>query len=241
MNNTNEQSELLTLQEAADLLGTSRSKVWRAKGEQTLQVDKTRINGRKVWTVERSELLRWARVWMDDSEFDAIGEQNETNELNRPNEQTEQVLNEENEQDEQVEHFELNDLNNPNNQNEHQLDVEGLCLAMMERVARSERRQVELEMELRKHRLLLSENAESLTQERAKKMEEESKFLAAQEAEKQAREAAEIAQREAEEIRAKFENSDKELQALKTEMAIKESKWEEARRPWYKKLFKKSS
>ena len=31
------------------------------------------------------------------------------------------------------------------------------------------------------------------------------------------------------------------LQALKTEMATKENQWQEARKPWYKKIFRKSS
>ena len=60
----NEANRPLTLQEAADHVGTSRSRLWRAMSDGHLNVEKRRVAGRNVWTVRESDLIEWAQEFL---------------------------------------------------------------------------------------------------------------------------------------------------------------------------------
>lgn len=91
---------------------------------------------------------------------------------------------------------------------------------LFDRLELSHRRQIFLEMQLQQSQRLLCEVNEDQHEREARAKEAEAKV--------------QQAQKEAERVKI-------ELESLKTEVAAKEIEWAEQRRPWYKKLFSKSS
>lgn len=208
----------LTIQEAADFLGTSRSRIWRATKRGEILAERERRGGRKVWTVLESDLLRWAKSWLESSELNAV------NGLNEHSEQVERSVNELNERSEHSERTNLNEAE----QTSPLSDV--VYLGLVDRLTYAERKATELEITLRQHQLLLAENAESLHEDRA----------AAQEAIAKKAEADSLREKALQEAaRAKVE-----LESLKAELSLtkaeNEKLWSEKRRPWYKRWFSKS-
>ena len=105
---------------------------------------------------------------------------------------------------------------------------------MLDRVARAERRAVELEFEMKKHRLLLAENAESVHEREAKIKETEAKFEELNEIVKDKDEERDIARAEAAQAKAEAEI----LRSKINEMTMEnENLWADKRRPWWKKMF----
>lgn len=90
-----------------------------------------------------------------------------------------------------------------------------------EKLLRSERRRIALEMELQQHQLLLAENAESLIEKSAQEK---------------------CSQERLEDTQTQLEKREQELQELELRVAQltseNESLWSEKRRPWWKKMFK---
>lgn len=98
---------------------------------------------------------------------------------------------------------------------------------LLDRFEQTQRRAIVLEMQLQQTQRLLCERNDDQHEREARIIEAEAKArLAAEEAETARREAAQ---------------TKLELESLKTEMSTRESQWSEQRRPWYKKIFSKSS
>lgn len=87
---------------------------------------------------------------------------------------------------------------------------------LIEKLTRAERRNVELEILLRQSQMLLTENAKSLQQDRAEKLQAEA------EKEKTLQEATLMKT---------------ELESLKTEVSRQEQTWAEIRKPWWRRMF----
>ena len=91
---------------------------------------------------------------------------------------------------------------------------------ILDRLEQAQRRAIVLELQLQQTQRLLCENNESQHEKEARA--------------KQAEIDAETARQEAAQVKI-------ELETLKTDIALKEQAWAESRRPWWKKVFQKSS
>ena len=89
---------------------------------------------------------------------------------------------------------------------------------LVDRLTRAERKNVELEILLRQHQNLLTENAESLQEDRAKALEQQERVKERDEENAQLR---------------------AELESLRTDLATREAEWSEQRRPWWKRMWGK--
>lgn len=231
----------LTLKAAAQHTGVSKSKIWRSVNDGTLLASKGRTSGgQEAWVVEIGELERWAETALKDSETvieDLVEDSKRLEEVRPP---------QANQSD--SEYFEVTQSGDSESFRLIQGPPVELYMALVDRVTRSERRSVELEMELRKHRLLLTENAESLlereaklTQIEAQRLEAEALLRRREEERLQAQAETDRALEEAARAKQEAERMTLELASLKIEMAAKEAQWRERRRPWYQKMFGKSS
>ena len=100
-------------------------------------------------------------------------------------------------------------------------DSQGIIYSLMlDRLTRAERRSIELELLLRQQQNLLTENAESVQEKIAEKMQAEVK---AKKAEEQSKILA------------------LEVESLKTQMMAQEAQWNEMRKPWWRKIFSKQT
>ena len=214
---------LVTLKEAAKYLGTSKNKIWRAVDSGELPATKGKVKGQDAWKVEIRDLEDWARVYLPEL------------------------------------------IETPRHASSNTYEVPGgysfqtpTGEQILDRLEQAHRRAVVLELQLQQTQRLLVENNESQHEREARALEAEAK--AREEAERRAeaerlaetaREEAAQAKSELETLRSEAEAKAKaeealqlmaaDLQALKTEMATKENQWQEARKPWYKKIFRKSS
>ena len=231
----------LTLKAAAQHTGVSKSKIWRSVNDGTLLASKGRTSGgQEAWVVEIGELERWAETALKDSETvieDLVQDSKRLEEVEAP--QAAQS---------DSESFEVVQMGDSESFRPIQGPPVELYMALVDRVTRSERRSVELEMELRKHRLLLTENAESLiereatlTELEARRQEAETLLRLREEERLKALAETTKAFEEAARARQEAERATLELTSLKTEIATKEAQWSERRRPWYRKMFGKSS
>lgn len=163
----NELNKPLTLQEAADQLKTSRSRLWRAMSEGHLSVEKRRVAGRSVWTVLESDLAKWADEFLSDTMESSLG--GTANESGHTSEYPRTTVNYREQSFERT-RANANDHEqsrlNTNEQSSHP-PVE-LYLALVDRLQRAERRTVELELTLQQSQRLLCENAESITEREAR-------------------------------------------------------------------------
>lgn len=239
LNSLNESPmKYLTLKAAAKHTGVSKSKIWRSVNEGLLIANKGRTSGgQEAWLVGLDDLERWAENALNNSDTvieDVVEDFEEV-----------EVLQEDQSDSEYFEAFHGSDSESFRPNQGPPLE---LYMALVDKVAMSERRSVELELELRKYRLLLTENAESIVEREARLKEIEARKQSAETALKereaelgQTRVKAELAAGEVKETKLEAERVKQELDLLKTEMAAKEAQWAERRRPWYKKLFAKTS
>ena len=148
--------EYLTLKQAADRLGVTKKKVYRAVSNGHLEATEGTWRGQTALKVSSEHLEKWAQEWLEhpkDTPVSPPSHPAATPEA--PQEYTEAT---------------------PVLEVEHSVPPQGYSVgpppeayvAMLERVALAERRAVELEFEMRKHRLLLAENAESFHEREAK-------------------------------------------------------------------------
>lgn len=153
----NELNRPLTLQEAADQIGTSRSRLWRAMSEGHLAVEKRRVGGRSVWTVLESDLTNWAQEFLStpDLPLEAV-----------PADSPEQIS-ERSQTTANVHEQWRTNTNEQSSSSPSHPPVE-LYLALVDRLQRAERRTVELELNFRQSQRLLCENAESITEQEAR-------------------------------------------------------------------------
>jgi len=221
----NEQSELLTLTEAADHLSTSRSRIWRAKDSGELKVLKERVNGRKVWCVALAELERWASTWLDTSELETLSSSNDSRET--------------------AEQFEKNGMNSSGvrNRNDEQSEYFGqsAVIALVDKLHLEQRRSITLELQLQQTQRLLCERNEDQHEREARALEAEAKAKEAEGLKSALEDENRLLKAEQEAKERALLMMAEDLQALKTEIAAKETQWQEARKPWYKRLFRKSS
>lgn len=180
----NEANRPLTLQEAADQIGTSRSRLWRAMSDGNLNVEKRRVAGRSVWTVLEVDLVRWAEEFLSEARETSEADSADVHEhepehsrtfANTRGQSFERSRTSTNDREQSSEHprttvnvREQQRMNTSEQTSEHppQPPVE-LYLALVDRVQRAERRTVELELTLQQSQRLLCENAESITEREA--------------------------------------------------------------------------
>ena len=250
---------LVTLKEAAKYLGTSKNKIWRAVDSGELPATKGKVKGQDAWKVEIRDLEDWARVYLP--ELIETPRHASSNTYEVPRETLEAPQGTSSSTSEAPRKTaEVPQGTSPNTYeaprpNSFQTPTGEQIL---DRLEQAHRRAIVLELQLQQTQRLLVENNESQHEREARALEAEAK--AHQEAEKraEAERLAEEARQEADQARVELEalrveaeaktNAEKalqlmaaDLQNLKTEMATKEAQWQEARKPWYKKLFQKSS
>ena len=232
---------LVTLKEAAKYLGTSKNKIWRAVDSGELPATKGKVKGQDAWKVEIRDLEDWARVYLPELIETPRHASSNTYEVPRETLEVPQGTS-----PNTYEAPRPNSFQTPTGEQ------------ILDRLEQAHRRAIVLELQLQQTQRLLVENNESQHEREARALEAEAK--AHQEAEKraEAERLAETARQEADQARVELEalrveaeaktNAEKalqlmaaDLQNLKTEMATKEAQWQEARKPWYKKLFQKSS
>ena len=202
----NDANRSLTLQEAADHLGTSRSRLWRAMSDGILKADKRRVGGRSVWSVLESDLSRWAEEFLDDSEVSKPSSANvrgQTDERPRTSANDHEHSRAFASEHEQTEANEGEQSSNP--------PVE-LYLALVDRLQRAERRTVELELTLRQSQRLLTENAESITEKDALFQQSQAKIEAiAKESEAKLKAVEEAREAETAKLRVELESTRNQL------------------------------
>lgn len=181
----NEANRPLTLQEAADHVGTSRSRLWRAMSDGHLNVEKRRVAGRNVWTVRESDLIEWAQEFLGGADLALDTETLDAREQSLEHPRTTANVHEQSsehprtfvndhEQSYERPRTSVNNREHSRTNVSEQISfppssppVE-LYLALVDRVQRAERRTVELEMTLQQSQRLLCENAESITEREAR-------------------------------------------------------------------------
>ena len=244
--------QYLTLKQAASRLGVSKKKVYRAVSNGHLEATEGTYRGQTALKVSTDDLKKWADEWLDKPPLSVEGVPQEQDAVtpDPPQEYPASVTVVPQERDgvtpgTPLEHpgptpdvppgYPESPQGAPHSWTTPRYGPPPEAyVAMLERVARAERRSVELEMEMRKHRLLLAENAESVHEREAKLKETEVKFqeltsvLQDKEGERdQARAQAQQAQAEAEELREKLNQITMENETLRSERS----------RPWWKKMF----
>jgi len=231
----------LTLKAASQHTGVSKSKIWRAVNDGTLKAGKGRTSGgQEAWLVRLDDLEQWTQQHLADSEEVLEDLEIDSESLEEP-----EVL--------QGNPSDSDHFDDPfHGSSESSRPIQGppveLYMAMMDRVTRSERRSVELEIELKKHRLLLTENAESIVQREAQVKESEAKRKEAErllrERDQERQKALEEANANAERLRlaeellakvqAEAQTANEQLKEARSEIDT----WKERRsRPWWKKMF----
>lgn len=217
----------MTIQDVADLLDVSKKKVWKAVKDGQLEAVKTKRG--KAWRYSISEdAAEVYRLSLEESgEWNPVGERPETgNETRNVSQETEPKRNE------------TETKQGPTTGNDTETIKE-----LFDRLEMSHRKQIFLEMQLQQSQKLLCEVNEDQYEREARAKEAEAKAELARQEAAQAKAEIEALRVEAE-AKAKAEEALElmaaDLQALKVEMATKEAQWQDARRPWYKKLFRKS-
>jgi excisionase family DNA binding protein len=239
---------LVTLREAAKYLGTSKNKVWRAVDGGELPATKGKVKGQEAWKVALEDLEDWARVHMPEltevpRETPEVSQGTAQNTAKVPRQTVEAP------QSTSTKTFEAPSSNSFQAPTGEQI---------LDRLEQAHRRSVVLELQLQQTQRLLVENTESQHEREARALEAEAKAEEEAQRRAEAERMAETAKQEAAQAKIEMETLRTEaeakakaeealqlmatdLQALKTEMATKEIQWKEARKPWYKKLFRKSS
>ena len=257
---------LVTLKEAAKYLGTSKNKVWRAVDSGELPATKGKVKGQEAWKVAIEDLEAWAKAYMP--ELSEVPR--ETPETPRgTSSSTSEVLDETAEAPQGTSSSTSEVLDEtaeaPQGASSNTYETPGgysfqtpTGEQILDRLEQAHRRAVVLELQLQQTQRLLVENNESQHEREARALEAEAKAREEAERRAEAERLAEIAREEAAQAKSELETLRSEaeakakaeealqlmaadLQALKTEMATKENQWQEARKPWYKKIFRKSS
>lgn len=225
------------MKQAADRLGVTKKKVYRAVSNGHLDATEGTYRGQTALKVSVPDLDKWAKEWLDDNPgappSHPESTPNQTLSHSGPTPEAPQ---------EYVEATPVPPHDQPvPPQGYPAAPPPEVYVAMLERVARAERRAVELEFEMRKHRLLLAENAESVHEREAKIKETQAKVK-----ETQARfdelsgvvqdkeEERDIARAEAAQAKAETELLRSKLNEITME---NENLWAEKRKPWWKKMF----
>ena len=191
--------------------------------------EKRQKNGRSVWTVALKDLVVWAEKEGLSVQPEQMNAREQSgSEQSNTREQSRTVT------------------------SEHSAEQSnGLHEQLLDRFEQTQRKAIYLELQLQQTQRLLCERNDDQHEREARAREAEALAELAQEEAEMAKQEAAQAKIELETLRTEAEAKAKaeealqlmaaDLQSLKTEMATKEAQWEEARKPWYKKLFRKSS
>lgn len=204
----------------ADLVGRSKRQIYKHIKNGTISA--TKPNRNTAYMIERSEVERFLREFGDNgSQDDTVnGHERSRTDVNRTtfddatgHEPSRTGANSTTQGDMKVHEPSRTDVNPPTE----------VYSMMIDRIARAERRNVELEIILRQHQNLLTENAESLQEGRAEALQAEAK--------------AELERKQREHKEGELEKALEELKEARAVIAD----WEERRsRPWWKKIFSAS-
>lgn len=235
----------MTLRGASEYLGISKNRIWRAVKEGHLPSEEGKFKGQKALTVSQPDLEEWAKAWLTPEELEAS--KNAFKHPQEPSEHLGDTLRYPEASRERLEapgrHFEVLDEHHevleggfeaPRAVSRHlEATLRDDLVAALERSHREirlvERRAIELELQLRQHKMLLTENAESLQERDARVKEAEAKLQAIEDAKQTELDslAAELAAAKAKEtqareneaqLRAAEEASKAEAERLKAEL-----------------------
>lgn len=243
--------ETLTLKRAAERLKISKNRIWRAVKDGHLPAEEGKVKGQTAFLVTKASLEIWAKEWLSPEELQALSEKPQVplehlevlsekleaphRHLKVPSEHLE-VLSEKLQAPREhlevpLEHLEVLEgvFEAPRDSSHASLSENSLRENLVGALERShqelrqvERRAIELEIQLRQHRMLLTENAESLLEREALVKETQAKLqdievVKQSEIERLASELATAQQREAE-IKASEEAHKLEAQRLSAEL-----------------------
>lgn len=186
----------MTLRGAAEYLGTSKNRIWRAVKDGHLPAEEGRYKGQKAWMVSEKDALRWAEEWMAPEERGPLEHHEVPSEIPHNNLEAPQGA-----------------IEVPCGTSEGSKGVRSSTsrslkddlVAALERSHRevifAERRAVELELQLRQHQMLLTENAESIQEREAQARQAEAQLKLVEDAK----------QREIERLNAELESTRQRL------------------------------
>jgi DNA repair exonuclease SbcCD ATPase subunit len=180
----------MTLRGASEYLGISKNRIWRAVKDGHLAAEEGRFKGQKALTVTQGDLDEWAKVWLTAEDLEGASASKHLEapcrDLGVPDKHLE-VFDEEFEAPN--EHLEASQGVQSRFKGVWSHSDESLrddLVAALERshqeVRLVERRAIELELQLRQHQMLLTENAESLQERDARVKEAEAKLQAIEDA-----------------------------------------------------------
>lgn len=234
---------VMRLSEAALHLGVSKQKLWRAiKAGKLDATKKTKGSKRGEYFVTEENLERYRSVFLDSGSYRIV----------TPCPEPDEALCCEADDADEALRCEADDADEALCYGaEEALRNEAAMRILVEKLHQEQRRSITLELQLQQSQNLLCERNEDEYEREARALEAEAKAKEAEEAAESARQESEQAKLEVEKFQKEAQEKEKaeealklmaaDLQALKTEMATKEVEWSEARKPWYKKLFRKSS
>lgn len=237
--------QTMTLRNAAKHLGVSKNKVWRAVKDGSLLAEEGTYKGQKALRVRLDDLEQWAKTWMESAEIPIPKIVRDAQTPPRHSEvprDTSSVLEESpHEHPEVLEgHFEVpqgaSDFKHPGTpfgESSLRFDlVQALERSHCE-LRRVERKTIELELQLRQHKLLLTENAESIVEREARAKEAEAKMDQAEAFAQEAFDERDMARAEATQAKAEAELLKAQLAQLEEE---KEQLAADQAKPWWKKI-----
>lgn len=228
--------ESMTLKGAAKHLNISKNRIWRAVKDGHLAAEEGKVKGQTAFLVTPSDLESWAQEWLSPEEIETAIKHPET-----PSKHPEAP----------PEHLKVpvSHLETPHGYLEvfegvHEApegvssrskavsgdsslreDLVGALERSHQELRQVERRAIELELQLRQHKMLLTENAESLLEREALAKEAEAK-LQSIEADRQTE-----LERLAAELKASEETRKAEAQRLTTELEATRHQLLEAQKP----------
>lgn len=238
--------ESMTLKGAAEHLNISKNRIWRAVKDGHLAAEEGKVKGQTAFLVTPSDLESWAQEWLSPEELETAAKHSEI-----PSKHPEAP----------PEHLEVpvRHLETPHGylkvfegvyeapegassrseavwgDSSLREDLVGALERSHQELRQVERRAIELELQLRQHKMLLTENAESLLEREALVKEAEAKLQAAEtdrqtEIERLATELRQTQQREAE-LKASEEARRTEAQRLSAELEATRHQLLEAQKP----------
>lgn len=238
--------QTMTLRNAAKHLGISKNKVWRAVKDGSLLAEEGIYKGQKALRVRLDDLEQWAKTWMESAEIPVPRIVRDTQTPPKRSEVPQGVSDARDESPhehpEVLEgHFEVPEGASSFKHSGSSFGESSLRFDLVQALERShcelrrvERRTIELELQLKQHQLLLTENSESIVEREARVKEAEAKMSEAEVFAQEAFEERDMARAEATQAKAEAELLKAQLAQLEEE---KEHLATEQAKPWWKKMF----
>lgn len=196
----------MKLSEAADLTGVTKQTIWRAVKAGKLEATRINRGGKKAeFDVTKEALETYRQDFLDATVTPVVTDVSDVTHENF---------------DDVTDVTDVTDIAlHPVTDVALEPNMPAIYLGLVDRLTRAECRNVELEFIVRQHKNLLTENSESLQENRAKVLQAEAKV----EVEKTARAAKE----------SELALLSAELKEARTQIA----EWSERRRPWWRRVF----